>query len=97
LEKFGVQAAKAKVIFVFRNADKRHGGERVAVNLKRFPTMKDLFRNLDTTVKLFTGSVRKLCDNTGKLITNLDQLKDGGCYVACGGEPFVPLPYQRRT
>jgi len=97
LEKFGVQAPKAKVIFVFRNADKRHGGERVAVNLKRFPTMKDLFRGLDNTVKLFTGSVRKITDTQGKLVTNLDQLKDGGCYVACGGEPFFPLPYQRQT
>jgi len=97
LEKFGVQVAKAKVIFVFRNADKRHGGERIAVNLKRYPTLKDLYRHLDSQVKLFTGSVRKICDNTGKLVTDLAQLKDGGSYVACGGEPFYPLPYQRQT
>jgi len=37
--KFGLQVAKAKVIYVFRNGDKHHKGEKLVLNLKLIPTL----------------------------------------------------------
>lgn len=36
IEKFGVQADKARVILVFRNGDRHDAGAQVTLNMKKF-------------------------------------------------------------
>lgn len=36
IEKFGVQAEKARVITVFRNGDRHHDGVIITLNMKKF-------------------------------------------------------------
>ena len=38
IEKFGVQAEKARVITVFRNGDRHHDGAQITLNMKKFKT-----------------------------------------------------------
>ncbi len=45
IEKFGVQADKARVIFCFRNGDKVHKGERMVLNMKKFRTYDQVIFN----------------------------------------------------
>ena len=41
---------------------------------------------MTNTVKISTGSVRKVYTPTGKRLTQLEHFKDGGKYICCGAE-----------
>lgn len=92
IEKFGVQADKAVNVYVFRNGDRHHKGEKVVVGTN-FNTWEQLLKKLTTVVKLPTGPVLKLLHvrdgphgNQHARVTDFDRLLDGECYIACGAE-----------
>jgi len=88
IEKFGVQAAKARIIYCFRNGDKVHRGERLILNMKRFKTYDQLKQAMTTLVKPRTGAIRKVAAPSGHIIQDMDEFVDGGKYVCCGAEPL---------
>lgn len=88
MEKFGVQADKAKVILCFRNGDKHHAGERMTVSNKKYKTYDQLLTDMTKTVKPVTGAIRKVCTAEGKTLNSMDEIEDGKSYVCCGAEPF---------
>jgi hypothetical protein len=44
-------------------------------------------------MQLLNGAVRRVYDIRGKLVRGLDDIVDGGAYIATGGEFFKRAPY----
>jgi len=84
-QKYGVQAAKSITVVLFRNGDKHHAGEKIMI--KGFKSFDQFLDKASQQVKLPTGAVRKVYKNDLRhQIKSLDDLEDGGRYLACGGE-----------
>lgn len=60
IEKFGVQAEKARVITVYRNGDRHHDGAQITLNMKKFKTY-DQARNAEGSRGLTRHSSRLRC------------------------------------
>eukprot|EP00003_Mantamonas_plastica_P012753 TRINITY_DN2270_c0_g1_i3.p1 TRINITY_DN2270_c0_g1~~TRINITY_DN2270_c0_g1_i3.p1 ORF type:complete len:543 (-),score=282.08 TRINITY_DN2270_c0_g1_i3:443-2071(-) len=86
--KFGVQATKAKVLFIFQNKDKYDKGTKITYNPKTCRTHDQLKQLMTNKLKMQTGPVKKVYTTSGKLVRSLDSYEDYGKYVACGGEAF---------
>ena len=87
VQKFGLQVDKAKKITVFRNGDKYHDGQTVIVHAKW--NWKDLKAHLTHTISLRTGAVHNIYTSRGiGPLLSVDDLVDGGVYIATGGEPL---------
>jgi len=87
-EKYGVQAEKAKVIYIYRNGDKHHKGEKFTINKKNFKTFDQLLQGMTKSVKLVTGAVRKIVTIDGVPAKSFDDIIDGGQYICCAAEPL---------
>eukprot|EP01027_Heterolobosea_sp_BB2_P006914 GEZU01010355.1.p1 GENE.GEZU01010355.1~~GEZU01010355.1.p1 ORF type:complete len:271 (+),score=62.54 GEZU01010355.1:168-980(+) len=89
VEKYGAQIEKARVIFVFRNGDRHHKGEKIVVNTKRIPTLEHLKDAMTECVRLVSGTVRQVYSAKDfKPVRSLDEIEDGAKYIACGSEPL---------
>lgn len=84
--KFGTQTDKGKVIMVYRNGDKHHAGVRMIVHPTKFKTFAQLMEAMTKQVQLSTGAVRKVYTVGGKKLAGLEEIEDGGKYVATGAE-----------
>ncbi|RUS30044.1 hypothetical protein BC938DRAFT_479914 [Jimgerdemannia flammicorona] len=86
-QKFGTQA---RVVYLYRNGDKLHDGEKVVVKAT-YRNMQQFYDDASARVKLVTGPVRRIYKADLKtLVRGLDQFEDGGRYLCCAGEgPIV--------
>ncbi|XP_072490396.1 doublecortin domain-containing protein 2C isoform X2 [Notamacropus eugenii] len=83
----------ARTILVYRNGDKFYVGKKFVINRKRVPNFEALMSQLNEMVAVPFG-VRRLytpCD--GHLVQDLEELHQGGKYVAAGRERFRKLDY----
>eukprot|EP00163_Fabomonas_tropica_P026329 TRINITY_DN4792_c0_g2_i1.p1 TRINITY_DN4792_c0_g2~~TRINITY_DN4792_c0_g2_i1.p1 ORF type:complete len:179 (+),score=63.24 TRINITY_DN4792_c0_g2_i1:129-665(+) len=85
-QKFGTQATKPRTVYVFRNGDKFHTGEKVTIKTT-FRTFEQLLEEFTKVVKLVTGPVKKVYKpNMKTRVKSLDDFEDGGKYLCVGGE-----------
>ncbi|KAK6097267.1 hypothetical protein MT418_002890 [Batrachochytrium dendrobatidis] len=85
---------KPKRIRVYRNGDTYHTGRKLVVNRHIYRNFEQFLFHLTDEVNLVSGAVRKLYElETGGLVHNLDNLKDGTSYVATGGESLKRIEY----
>lgn len=84
--KHGVQALTPKLIWIYRNGDAYHEGERYFVKA-HIQSMKQLYRELTPLVRPFGAcAVREIYDQRGRKILRLEELLDNGKYLACEGQ-----------
>mmetsp|Transcript_125051 Transcript_125051/g.186779 ORF Transcript_125051/g.186779 Transcript_125051/m.186779 type:complete len:395 (-) Transcript_125051:76-1260(-) len=95
-EKFGTQTTKGVVILAFRNGDKHHTGEKIVLHPTKQKTFDQVLSLMTNTVKIPTGSVRKVYTPFGRPVKELSDFHDKGRYICCGAEklnkeqmPFV--------
>jgi len=72
-ELFTVQAEKALFIYIYRNGDKHHKGEKFVINKKKLKTLEQLILDATPVVKLVTGPIRRLYTTEGRQITDINQ------------------------
>ncbi|KAF4753513.1 hypothetical protein FOZ62_022837, partial [Perkinsus olseni] len=74
----------ARCLWIFRNGDGHDDGTRyyLKTNLGRY-TLKNIYAELSKILKPTGGAIRELYDQKLHRIIRVEQLKDGGCYLAC--------------
>eukprot|EP00002_Diphylleia_rotans_P016840 TRINITY_DN3270_c0_g1_i2.p1 TRINITY_DN3270_c0_g1~~TRINITY_DN3270_c0_g1_i2.p1 ORF type:complete len:175 (-),score=29.27 TRINITY_DN3270_c0_g1_i2:173-697(-) len=89
--KFGVQVTKPPIILVFRNGDKHHEGEYMAIKA-HYKNIQQVMDDMTKTVKLYTGAVKKIyAQDRVTVVRSVEDFEDGGKYLCCGGE--APASY----
>ncbi|EDO06279.1 Doublecortin family protein [Babesia bovis T2Bo] len=89
LQKFGVQIATPKLMWLYRNGDKYHDG--IAFYVRPFiKNMDILYQHISRDLELIAGPVRRIYDQNLHLITSLDEIVDGAKYLCTSGEPPAP-------
>ena len=79
------------VVTIYRNGDLHFYGKKLVVNPKNISTFDNFLDKVthDTQARV---AIRRLCTpNHGSRILKLDQLQNGGVYVAVGAEKFKRL------
>jgi hypothetical protein len=76
------------VIYVFRNGDKHHQGQKMTVHGTKFKRFDQLLEAMSKDVGVPTGPVRQIFTATGKKIKDLSEIEDEGAYVCAGAEKF---------
>eukprot|EP01067_Filipodium_phascolosomae_P000062 Filipodium_phascolosomae@DN1046_c0_g1_i1.p1 len=85
-QKFGTQADTPISIWVYRNGDKHHAGNKIMVK-KTINTMDKLITEVQKVCPSPTGAVKKLYNSDLKTtVKSLEDLTDGTKYLVCGGE-----------
>eukprot|EP01139_Manchomonas_bermudensis_P015998 Amastigsp_a511439_18.p1 type:complete len:230 gc:universal Amastigsp_a511439_18:1-690(+) len=85
--------AKARNILVFVNGSREHMGEVVSVVKRSFRTLSALLTYLSGRLGLVSGVRRLVTVGGGAEITRIEDVVDGGMYVACGPEPYRDIEY----
>lgn len=93
----------SKRVRLFRNGDIYTPAKKLVVSPRIFRNYEQVLaplflhaqflHNSSRELKLLNGAVRKIYTIDGKLIHSLDELVEGGAYVATGGEHFKRAPY----
>ncbi|GFE54629.1 doublecortin [Babesia ovis] len=95
LQKFGVQIATPKLMWLYRNGDKHHDG--IAFYVRPFiKNMDILYQHMSKEMCLIAGPVRRIYDQNLRLVTSLDQIVDGAKYLCTSGEPPAPANRLRK-
>lgn len=91
-QKFGTQADKAISVYLYRNGDKHHKGEKVSVHPKTVKTWEQMLEKATNSVRLPTGAVRKIYKSDMRTpVKALTDFEDGAKYLCCGGEKPAEL------
>lgn len=89
----GIQSLTPKLIWVYRNGDAHHEGERVFIKA-HIRSLPQLCRELTSVVRPFGAcAVKELYDQRLRKVSRLDELVDNGKYLACEGAG----PTRKRT
>ncbi|XP_078005191.1 doublecortin domain-containing protein 2C isoform X2 [Phascolarctos cinereus] len=83
----------AKTILVYCNGDKFYVGKKFVINRKRVPSFEALMTQLNEKVAVPFGVRRLYTPCHGHLVQDLEELQQGGRYVAAGRERFRKLDY----
>ncbi|XP_036608567.1 doublecortin domain-containing protein 2C isoform X1 [Trichosurus vulpecula] len=83
----------ARTILVYRNGDKFYVGKKFVINRKRVPSFEALMTQLNEKVAVPFGVRRLYTPCNGHLVQDLEELQQGGKYVAAGRERFRKLDY----
>lgn len=101
VQKFGTQATKAKTIVVYTNGDVNHKGAKITLT-KALNSMEKLLKKFSKDLTIPTGPCLKVYEviaqtdgNKHKRVTELDNIKDGAIYIACGAEPVNKAKYPK--
>lgn len=81
------------VVTIYKNGDLHFFGKKLVVNVKRISTFDNFLDKVtqDTHARV---AIRRLCTpNHGSRVVKLEQLQNGGIYVAVGQEKFKRLQY----
>ncbi|XP_044540305.1 doublecortin domain-containing protein 2C-like [Gracilinanus agilis] len=81
----------ARTILVYRNGDEFYVGTKFVINRKRVPNIESLMTQLDEKLAVPFGVRRLYTPGQGHQILELEQLQQGGKYVAAGRERFRKL------
>eukprot|EP00727_Mastigamoeba_balamuthi_P014826 m51a1_g997 hypothetical protein (769) ;mRNA; f:548088-554906 len=104
--KYGTQADKGRFIAVFLNGELHHRPRSILVSDRRFRTLDQLRIEMSKVLGMGTKPVMRIYDlDSGhhEQITSLEQLADGGHYIACSSEPLLrdrlptPQDYKEAT
>ncbi|CAN8016805.1 unnamed protein product [Ixodes persulcatus] len=93
--RFLAEAAQRKALMgtFFANGDPFSSGIKVSIIPGRdFKTIEHLYDYLSERLQVSNG-VRVIFTLDGKKVASLDNLEDGGFYVASGSRTFTPLAY----
>uniref|UniRef100_F7EUC1 Doublecortin domain-containing protein n=1 Tax=Monodelphis domestica TaxID=13616 RepID=F7EUC1_MONDO len=83
----------ARTILVYRNGDEFYVGTKFVINRKRVPNIEALMTQLNDKLAVPFGVRRLYTPCQGHRILELEQLQQGGKYVAAGRERFRKLDY----
>eukprot|EP00164_Ancoracysta_twista_P001027 GFYU01001338.1.p1 GENE.GFYU01001338.1~~GFYU01001338.1.p1 ORF type:complete len:425 (+),score=173.50 GFYU01001338.1:77-1351(+) len=82
---------KPLVLYVYRNGDRIHEGERVLIFKSRTETVKKACETITGKCPAKTGPVMQIFTPDGKKIKSVDELEDEAFYVVAGAEDFDVL------
>ncbi|XP_043836957.1 doublecortin domain-containing protein 2C [Dromiciops gliroides] len=88
-----VDITPARTILVYRNGDQFYVGKKFVINRKRVPSFEALMTQLNEKVSVPFGVRRLYTPCHGHLVHELEELQQGGKYVAAGREKFRKLDY----
>lgn len=90
IQKYGIQMAAPKYIWIFRNGDKYHNGILflVKTHINNWAT---LLCEITKVLSPNIGPVRKMYDQNFRVVKSLNQLVDGAKYLCTSGEPPASL------
>ena len=89
-----VSGFSVRKVRLFRNGDAYTRGKKVIVTPKIYKNFEQLLYNVSNDIKLVNGAVRKIYDLEGRAVLSLDDLQEGGSYIAAGNEPFRKVLYK---
>ncbi|KAJ3115930.1 hypothetical protein HDU96_010792 [Phlyctochytrium bullatum] len=84
---------RSRKVRIFRNGDMFHPGKRFVVSPRIFRNFEQFLLRVSEDLTLVNGAVRRIHTIQGALVRDLEDLQDGGFYVATAGEPFHRIPY----
>ncbi|CDR95172.1 hypothetical protein, conserved [Babesia bigemina] len=95
VQKYGVQIATPKLMWLYRNGDKFHDG--TAFYVRPFiKNMDVLLFNMGKELTLIAGPIRRLYDQNLRQVTSVDEIVDGAKYLCTSGEPPAPAHRLRK-
>ncbi|VTZ69803.1 apicortin, putative [Plasmodium chabaudi chabaudi] len=86
IQKYGIQIARPKSIWLYRNGDKHHNGLLFFIK-PHINNLKLLLFEITKVLDPIIGPIRKMYDQNFKLIKNIQQLADGAKYLCTSGDP----------
>ncbi|PHJ23653.1 doublecortin [Cystoisospora suis] len=92
VQRFGVQVAAPRLLWLYRNGDKHDDGTPFFVR-PYIKSMEALYQQITKEITPIAGPVRRLLDQNFRVITDLEDIVDGAKYLCTSGEP--PAPYDR--
>ncbi|XP_048581146.1 echinoderm microtubule-associated protein-like 4 isoform X2 [Nematostella vectensis] len=78
----------SKKVFFYRNGDKHFKGSTLIVTKQKYGSFESLEEDLSARIPLPYG-VRYVFDMEGHLVTDINQLEDGGVYVCSSGDRLI--------
>lgn len=86
IQRFGVQTVTPKLMWLYRNGDKHHNGAPYFLK-QHVKTLELLCQEATKAVKPVAGPVRRIYDQNLRLVTDMNDIVDGGKYLCTSGEP----------
>ncbi|XP_074144170.1 doublecortin domain-containing protein 2C isoform X4 [Sminthopsis crassicaudata] len=83
----------ARTILVYRNGDQFYVGKKFVINRRRVSSLESLMTQLNEKVAVPFGVRRLYTPYNGHLVQELEELQQGGRFVAAGREKFRKLDY----
>lgn len=90
MQKYGIQIAAPKNIWLYRNGDKYHSGLLFLVK-PHIMNFNSLLFEITKVLSPIIGPVRKIYDQNFRVVKKIEQLVDGAKYLCTSGEPPAPL------
>ncbi|KAM9061196.1 doublecortin domain-containing protein 2C [Sarcophilus harrisii] len=81
----------ARTILVYRNGDQFYVGKKFVINRRRVSSLESLMTQLNEKVAVPFGVRRLYTPYNGHLVRELEELQQGGRFVAAGREKFRKL------
>ncbi|KAJ3087975.1 hypothetical protein HK102_009861 [Quaeritorhiza haematococci] len=87
---------RSKKIRLFKNGDVFTPGKKLVVSSRIYRNYEQasFLHSLSNELQLLNGAVRKVYALDGTLLHGINQIQDGGCYIATAGESFRKVAYQ---
>ncbi|VWU48825.1 apicortin, putative [Hepatocystis sp. ex Piliocolobus tephrosceles] len=95
LQKYGLQIAHPKVIWLYRNGDKYHNGKYFLIK-PYIKNIETLLIEISQILFPIIGPIRKIYDQNFEVMHKLEDLIDGGKYLCTNGRPPAPLHMLKR-
>ncbi|CDU19522.1 apicortin, putative [Plasmodium yoelii] len=92
IQKYGIQIAHPKSIWLYRNGDKHHNGLLFFIK-SHINNLKLLLFEITKVLNPIIGPIRKIYDQNFRLIKNIQQLNDGSKYLCTSGDPPAPIDH----
>ncbi|CRG97956.1 apicortin, putative [Plasmodium gallinaceum] len=90
IQKYGIQIASPKNIWIFRNGDKHHNGILFLVK-PHINNLKTLFFEITKVLSPTIGPIRKIYDQNFRLVRSVEHLVEGAKYLCTSGDPPAPI------
>lgn len=90
MQKYGIQIATPKNIWLYRNGDKYHSGMLFLVK-PHIMNFNSLLFEITKVLSPIIGPVRKIYDQNFRVVKKIEQLVDGAKYLCTSGEPPASL------
>ena len=90
LEKYSLSEMTTLRLRFYRNGDTHYGGYQLPVSLERYGNIGNLYNELTSQLasSSLPSGVRAIYNLNGEEILSLNEICQGGSFVAAGKEPF---------